>query len=211
MKLLNTKQIQELLKKLDKIYPQTKCALNYNEPWQLLFAVILSAQCTDVRVNIITETLFKKYPKLEDFRKIPQEELENEIKSAGFYRNKAKAIKGSAEIILKNFHGELPTTMEDLLRLPGVARKTANVTLGECFGKAEGIAVDTHVKRLAGRIGLSKEKTPEAIEKDLMKIIPKNKWIDISHILITHGRKICSARKPECEKCQICDLCLKNL
>ncbi len=211
MKLLNKKQINELLTKLDEIYPQTKCALNYQKPWQLLFAVILSAQCTDVRVNIITEKLFKKYPKIEDFCKITQEELENEIKSAGFYRNKAKAIKGSAEIIIKQFDGQLPNTMEDLLKLPGVARKTANVTLGECFGRAEGIAVDTHVKRLAGRIGLSKEKTPEAIEKDLMKIIPQNKWIDISHMLITHGRNICSARKPECEKCQIFDLCMKNL
>ena len=211
MKLLNKKQINELLTKLDEIYPQTKCALNYQKPWQLLFAVILSAQCTDVRVNIITEKLFKKYPKIEDFCKITQEELENEIKSAGFYRNKAKAIKGSAEIIIKQFDGQLPNTMEDLLKLPGVARKTANVTLGECFGRAEGIAVDTHVKRLAGRIGLSKEKTPEAIEKDLMKIIPQNKWIDISHMLITHGRNICSARKPECEKCQIFELCMKNL
>ena len=211
MKLLNKKQINELLTKLDEIYPQTKCALNYKEPWQLLFAVILSAQCTDVRVNIITEKLFKKYPKIEDFCKITQEELENEIKSAGFYRNKAKAIKGSAEIIINQFNGQLPNTMEDLLKLPGVARKTANVTLGECFGRAEGIAVDTHVKRLAGRIGLSKEKTPEAIEKDLMKIIPQKKWIDISHMLITHGRNICSARKPECEKCQIFDLCIKNL
>lgn len=211
MKLLNKKQINELLTKLDEIYPQTKCALNYNEPWQLLFAVILSAQCTDVRVNIITEKLFKKYPKIEDFCNITQEELENEIKSAGFYRNKAKSIKGSAEIITKQFNGQLPNTMEDLLKLPGVARKTANVTIGECFGRAEGIAVDTHVKRLAGRIGLSKEKTPEAIEKDLMKIIPQNKWIDISHMLITHGRNICNARKPECQKCQIFNLCMKNL
>ena len=211
MKLLNKKQINELLTKLDEIYPQTKCALNYNEPWQLLFAVILSAQCTDVRVNIITEKLFKKYPKIEDFCNINQEELANEIKSAGFYRNKAKSIKGSAEIITKQFNGQLPNNMEDLLKLPGVARKTANVTLGECFRKAEGIAVDTHVKRLVGRIGLSKEKTPEAIEKDLMKIIPQNKWIDISHMLITHGRNICNARKPECQKCQIFDLCMKNL
>ena len=211
MKLLNKKQINELLTKLDEIYTQTKCALNYNEPWQLLFAVILSAQCTDVRVNIITEKLFKKYPKIEDFCNITQEELENEIKSAGFYRNKAKSIKGSAEIITKQFNGQLPNTMEDLLKLPGVARKTANVTIGECFGRAEGIAVDTHVKRLAGRIGLSKEKTPEAIEKDLMKIIPQNKWIDISHMLITHGRNICNARKPECQKCQIFNLCMKNL
>ncbi len=211
MKLLNKKQINQLLTKLDEIYPQTKCALNYQEPWQLLFAVILSAQCTDVRVNIITKELFKKYPKIEDFCKITQEELENEIKSAGFYRNKAKAIKGSAEIIIKQFDGQLPNTMENLLKLPGVARKTANVTLGECFKIAEGIAVDTHVKRLAGRLGLSKEKTPEAIEKDLMKIIPQNKWIDISHMLITHGRNICSARKPKCEKCQIFDLCMKNL
>lgn len=211
MKLLNKKQIEELLKKLDEIYPQTKCALNYKEPWQLLFAVILSAQCTDVRVNMITEKLFEKYPNLEDFCNITQEDLENEIKSAGFYRNKAKSIKGSAEIILRDFGGEIPNNMEDLLKLPGVARKTANVTMGECFGKAEGIAVDTHVKRLAGRIGLSKEKTPELIEKDLMKIIPCKKWIDISHMLIIHGRKICSARKPECDKCPINEICLKNL
>lgn len=210
MKLLSKKQINKLLEELDKLYPNPKCELNYSTPWQLLIAVILSAQCTDKRVNVITEELFKKYGNLEDFIKVSQDELERDIKSAGFYRNKAKAIKGCAEKIVFKFNGKVPDTMEELTELPGVARKTANVMLGEYFKKNEGIAVDTHVLRLSQKIGLAEFSTPAKIEKELMKKIPKEKWADISLQLILHGRRVCKALKPDCLNCKLNEICKKN-
>lgn len=207
MKLLTKSEIRVLMDRLDALYPQPACELDYREPWQLLIAVILSAQCTDKRVNQITGELFRKYRSPEDVRKAPIEEIEEDIRSAGFFHNKAKSIKGSMDMLEEEFGGRMPETMEEMLRLPGVARKTANVVLGECFRKAEGIAVDTHVKRLSGKIGLSHAETPVDIERDLMKKIPRDKWIDISHQLILHGRRVCSARKPNCGECSLSDLC----
>ena len=202
----------KILKILKREYPEVKTALHFGDVWQLLVAVILSAQCTDERVNKVTPELFKKLPKVEDFVKVKPETLEQLIYSTGFYMAKAKNIKGAAEKILKEFGGKVPGEMEDLLKLPGVARKTANVVLNAGFGKTEGMAVDTHVIRLSGRLGLAdgklvKVKNAVKIERELMKKLPKMEWGNFSHLLIFHGRKVCFARKPNCKKCKLNKIC----
>lgn len=207
-KIIYTKKIINLLK---KEYPNAKCSLNFANALELLVATILSAQCTDVRVNIVTEKLFKKYKNCKDYINIFTEELEQDIRSTGFYKNKTKSIKGSCEKILNEFKGKVPDKMEQLITLPGVARKTANVVLGNFFNVAEGIVVDTHVHRLANRMDLSDKKYPEEIEKDLMQIVAKEDWILFGHLLINHGRKVCTARKAFCEKCCVGKICLKKM
>ncbi len=199
----------KIIKNLDTLYPEAHCALHYSNPLELLIATILSAQCTDVRVNQVTPKLFKKYRSAKDFAEVPLKELEQEIRSTGFFRSKARSIQESARKILEKFHGEVPQTLEELIQLPGVGRKTANVVLGVIFEKAEGVVVDTHVKRLSYRLGFTKQKDPHKIEKDLMKLVPQNRWIDFSHLLILHGRAICKARKPLCEKCLLNKNCPK--
>ena len=200
-------RIPEIIKLLRKAYPQGRTALHYRTPLQILIATILSAQCTDVRVNKITPGLFKKYKAARDFARAKQSVLEQEIRSTGFYRNKTKNIIAASKKIVEDFKGNVPRTMEALVSLPGVARKTANIVLYSSFKKAEGIAVDTHVKRLSRRLGLSKEDNPDKIEQDLMKIVPRKDWIDFNYILVDHGRQICNARKPLCQKCVIDRLC----
>lgn len=199
--------IQEIIRILRENYTNPKTALKYRTPFELLIATILSAQCTDERVNKLLPSLFTKYPTIEDFAKVKQEELQKDIYSTGFYKNKAKSIIGTAKKLIEDFNGKIPDSMEELITLPGVARKTANVVLSSAFKKAEGIAVDTHVKRLSQRLKFSKEETAEKIEKDLMRLIPKKNWIDINYFLINHGRKICRARTPLCPKCPIKHLC----
>ncbi len=199
--------IKEIIRILKKEYPDAKIALRFKNTWQLLIATILSAQCTDVRVNLVTPVLFKKYKNISDFAEADPKEFEKDIRSTGFYRNKAKSIIGSANKILSGFNGNVPDTMEELTTLPGVGRKTANVILSSGFGKTAGIVVDTHVIRLSGRLGLTKNTGPEKIEQDLMKIVQKNDWAVFSHLLILHGRKICNARKPLCGKCSVNKLC----
>jgi len=201
---------QKILKRLKKKFPEGICALNYENPLQLLVATILSAQCTDIRVNIVTKDLFKKYQNAHDFAVARIGELENEIHSTGFYRNKAKNIKAACQIIDEKYGGQVPAEMELLVQLPGVGRKTANCVLGNGFGIAVGVVVDTHVERLSHRIGLSEANTPEKIELDLMALFPKSEWIGISHRLILHGRETCSARKPKCDACVLEDICPKN-
>lgn len=197
----------EIIRRLKEEYPDAKIALKYANNFELLVAVILSAQCTDKKVNEVTQTLFKKYRTIQDFAKAPLEELEQDIRQTGFFRNKAKNIKASANMVLERFNGEIPSTMEEMLLLPGVARKTANVVLGNAYGIFEGIAVDTHVKRLSGRLGLSKNATPEKIETDLMKIIPREEWFNSTYLLIEHGRAVCDAKKPRCDICVLNDVC----
>jgi len=197
----------EILALLKNEYPEIKIALHYSNPLELLVATILSAQCTDKQVNVVTKKLFAKYRTLQDFVGISQEELEKEIYSTGFYRNKAKNIIAACKIIASEYNSKVPDTMEELLKLPGVARKTANIVLSGAFGKIEGMAVDTHVIRLSGRLGLTAHTDPEKIEKDLLKIIPKNDWDIFSLLLINHGRKVCTSRKPLCEKCILNKLC----
>jgi len=192
---------------LRKTFPNARTALNYSSPLELLVATILSAQCTDKRVNIVTKDLFRKYRTPEDYAKARQATLENQIRSTGFYRNKAKSIRESCAKILADFDGKVPRTMDEMLALPGVARKTANVVLGSAFGVNEGIAVDTHVKRLAGRLRLSRHKLPHKIERDLMDLAPRKDWAMFSHLLIWHGRTYCTARKPNCTDCPVSDLC----
>ncbi len=197
------KNIPALLKALKKTYPEASCALRHENELELLMATILSAQCTDKRVNMVTEGLFKKYRTAADFSKAPLPELQTAIKSTGFYRSKAKSLKGAGRMIADKFGGRVPDRMEDLIQLPGVARKTANVVLGTAYGKAEGVVVDTHVMRLSERLGLSLEKTPEKIEQDLMKKVPREDWIWLAHALITHGRQVCTARSPRCPACPL--------
>lgn len=197
-------QIIEILK---KTYPDAKCSLDFTTPFEMLVAVILSAQCTDERVNKTTPSIFNKYSTPEDFDKMPLETLEELIHPCGFYKNKAKNIKLTARKILEDFNGKVPETMEDLLTLPGVGRKTANVVMLEAFNKPQGIAVDTHAKRLSNRIGFSKEETPEKIEQDLLKLFPYEYLKDINHLLIYHGRAICTARSPKCDDCPIHPYC----
>lgn len=206
-RLAPSKRIGEIIKRLKKAYPDAKTTLNYTNAFELLVATILSAQCTDERVNQVTKTLFKKYTKPEDYLKVPEEELQNDIRSTGFFRNKTKSIRGSSKKLIEDFGGQVPGTMEQLLTLPGVARKTANVVLGNVFKIADGVVVDTHVSRLSQRLGLTKNTTAEKIEQDLMKLVPKDEWIRISHMLILHGRYICKALRPECENCVLNDLC----
>jgi endonuclease III len=200
-------RVRAILKKLDEAYPAATCALHHDNAFQLLISTILSAQCTDERVNKVTATLFPKYPSPEAFAYANPRELEQDIRPTGFFRNKTKSIIGASKKIVEDFRGEVPKTMEELLTLPGVARKTANVVLGCAFGIASGIVVDTHVQRLAGRLDLSKNTDPKKIEQDLMQIIPKEKWILFSHQLIWHGRRVCQARKPKCIECNLESLC----
>ncbi len=204
----NTRKIISLLK---KAYPDARCSLNFTNPLELLIATILSAQCTDERVNIVTADLFRKYRSSDDYVKVSREELERDIRSTGFYRNKARSIQGACEIISQKHKGRVPDTVEELLALPGVARKTANVVLGNAFGISSGVVVDTHVERLTRRLGLTEQKQPEKIERDLIELVPKRDWIDFSHLLIYHGRRVCKARSPMCEECVIEKLCPSSL
>ncbi|CAN5604133.1 endonuclease III [soil metagenome] len=201
------KQAAEIIRRLKKAYPDAHCALNHASPFELLIATILSAQCTDERVNIVTTDLFRKYRGPADFLKVSLQELEKDIHSTGFFRNKSKNIQAACSRILSEFNGEIPRTMDELLTLGGVARKTANVVLGNAFGIASGVVVDTHVSRLSQRLGLTENLTPERIEKDLQAIVPKRYWVMFPHWLITHGRRICNARKPKCEECRLADIC----
>ena len=201
------KRTRDIIRRLKRAYPDAKTALNYSNPFELLIATILSAQSTDVRVNIVTADLFRKYKKPEDYLKVSAHELERDIHSTGFFRNKTKSIQGTAKLLTERYGGEVPHTMDELLELPGVARKTANVVLGNAFGIKAGVVVDTHVTRLSHRLALSEEKTAEKIEQDLIPIVPKKDWVIFPHLLIYHGRQICKARNPACEECVIEKLC----
>ena len=200
----------ELIKRLPEMYPDAHCALNHTNAFELLIATILSAQTTDERVNIVTAELFRKYRGPLAIAEASQEEMEEEVRSTGFFRNKAKNIRAASQRIIDEFGGEVPDNIDDLLKLPGVARKTANVVLGNAFGIASGVVVDTHVKRLSYRLGLTTQKTPEKVEKDLQRLIPKEHWVMFSHWLIFHGRQVCNARKPLCDDCQLADICPKT-
>jgi len=200
-------RVKQLIRTWPKIYPNAHCELNFRNPLELLVATILSAQCTDKRVNMVTPELFKKYRTAKDYANAPQAELENAIRSTGFYRNKTKSIRAAMRAIAEEHGGKVPNAMEKLRALPGVGRKTANVVLSNAFGKNEGIVVDTHVARLSHRLGLTKQKDPEKIERDLMKLIPREYWTDWSHWLIWHGRRRCFARKPDCSQCEVFQLC----
>ena len=200
-------KVKKIIEELNKKFGKPKCALEYNTPFELLVAVILSAQCTDVRVNIVTKEMYKNVNTPEQFAALPVEKIEEMIKSTGFYRNKAKNIKLCSQQLLKEYSGEIPQEMEKLVKLAGVGRKTANVVRGEIWGLADGITVDTHVKRLSNLIGLTKNEDPIKIEQDLMKIVPKESWIDFSHYLILQGRDKCIARRPKCQECEINQYC----
>jgi len=204
---MTSDRVKKIISLLKKEYPGADCTLNFKSPHQLLVSTILSAQCTDERVNIVTKDLFKKYKKTRDYADADIMELENDIRSTGFFKNKAKSIKESAGMIVNHYKGRMPDTMDELVKLPGVGRKTASVILGTAFNKAEGIVVDTHVGRLSQRLGLTKNKDAIKIEKNLMKIIPKKDWIILSHLLISHGRAVCRARKPDCDRCALARLC----
>jgi endonuclease-3 len=201
------KRTSEIIRRLKKAYPDAHCALNHSNAFELLIATILSAQCTDERVNIVTADLFRKYRQPADYLKVSQTELEKDIHSTGFFRNKSKSIQGACRLLIDNFGSEIPQTMEEILTLPGVARKTGNVVLGNAFGIASGIVVDTHVGRLSQRLGLTTNESAEKIENDLIELVPKRNWIMFSHWLITHGRQICIARKPRCRECILADIC----
>jgi endonuclease III len=200
-------RVKDILKRLDQRYPGVTCALNHKSAWELLVATILSAQCTDVRVNMVTPVLFSKYPTPADFAALKPEQLEPDIRSTGFFRNKSKSLVGAAQGVVERFGGQVPDDMDQLLSLPGVARKTANVVLGTWFHKAVGVVVDTHVHRISRRLELTKAEDPKQIEQDLMKVIPQEKWIDFSHQIIHHGRALCVARKPKCAECPLENLC----
>lgn len=204
---MSPKNIDKILTLLKKEYPNAKIALNFSNPLEILVATVLSAQCTDERVNIVTKSLFKKYRKAQDYAKANLKTFEQEIRSTGFYRNKAKNIISTAQKILKNFDGKVPDSMDKLMELPGVARKTANIVLFNGFGKVEGIAVDTHVRRVSARLGLTNNEDPDKIEKDLMKLLNRKEWGKFSYLLIDHGRKICDAKKPKCLECILQKLC----
>jgi endonuclease-3 len=194
---------------LQTAYPDAKCSLNFHSPLELLVATILSAQCTDRRVNQVTKSLFGKYRSAADYARAPQDELERDIQSTGFYRNKAKSIQGCCRVLMERHDGQVPREMDALVELPGVGRKTANVVLGTAYGLATGVVVDTHVARLARRLGLSAEKNPAKIERDLMALFPESEWIALSHRLIQHGRLVCAARNPRCNECPLNDICPK--
>ena len=198
---------QQVIRALKKRYPEATCALNHANPLELLIATILSAQCTDERVNIVTATLFRKYRKAEDYLAVPREQLERDINSVTFFRNKAKSIQEASRLLIEKHGGQVPRTLEELVELPGVGRKTANVVLGTAFGIPTGVVVDTHVARLSQRLGLTKNKQPEKIETDLMELVPQKEWIDFLHRLIWHGRRVCQARKPACADCNLEKLC----
>ena len=200
-------RVAEILKRLDQLYPEVKCALTHASAWELVVATILSAQSTDVNVNRVTPELFRKYPTVEAFAALTPEQLEPDVRSTGFFRNKSKSVVGAAKKIVADFGGQVPDDMEKLLTLPGVARKTANVVLGSWFGKAVGVVVDTHVHRISRRLELTTQNDPQKIEQDLMKVIPQEKWILFSHQIIWHGRKLCIARKPKCAGCALENLC----
>ena len=200
-------RVAQLIKVWPKVYPDAHCELDFKNPLELLIATILSAQCTDKRVNMVTPALFKKYRTAADYAKAPQLELERAIRSTGFFRNKTKSIRAATSTIDKKFGGKVPDSMEELRELPGVGRKTANVVLGNAFGKNEGIVVDTHVARLSQRLGLTKQKDAEKIERDLIKLVPRKHWTNWSHWLIWHGRRRCYARKPDCGHCEVFRLC----
>lgn len=204
---MKEKDVIKIIKKLKETYPDATCSLDFTTPFELGIAVMLSAQCTDERVNKITPLLFKKFKKPIDYINVPIETIEEIIKPCGFYKNKAKNIVGYAKMIIEKYNGEIPKTMEELVELPGIGRKSANVIMLEAFNNPEGIAIDTHAKRISNRVGLSNEKEPEKIEKDLLKIIPKKYFKDVNHLLVWHGRNICTARKPQCEKCPIKEEC----
>jgi len=208
---LSAPEILNIFEILRKEYPDAKIALSYRNPLELLVATILSAQCTDEQVNKVTVSLFKKYPTVESYARASLPGLEEAIKSAGFFRNKARNIKACCELILEKFGGRIPQTMDELITLPGVARKTANIVLSNAFGIVEGIAVDTHVRRLAYRLGFTTENDPDKIERDLMSVIPKKYWFNFSYVLIDHGRKICKARGPGCKRCVVRHLCPSSL
>ncbi len=200
-------RIAKILERLDEMYPNVTCELHHENAWQLLVATILSAQCTDKRVNMVTPGLFKKYPDIRDFAAVSPEELGEDIKSTGFYNNKAKSVIGAAKRVLSEFGGVVPETMEEMLTIPGAARKTSNVVLGTVYGIASGVVVDTHVQRISRRLDLTTEEDPVKIEKDLTKILPQSRWILFSHQMIHHGRRLCMARNPQCGDCAINPLC----
>jgi len=201
------KRTRDIIRRLKRAYPGAKCSLNHSNPFELLVATILSAQCTDERVNLVTADLFRKYKRPEDYLEVEPRELEKDIQSTGFFRNKTKSIQGTSRVLKEQYHGEVPHTMEELLELPGVARKTANVVLGNAFDIKAGVVVDTHVTRLSHRLGFSQQKTAEKIELDLIPIVPKKDWVIFPHLMIYHGRKICKARNPLCEECTIEKYC----
>ena len=203
-------RVAAILKGLDEAYPNVKCALTHRSAWELLVATILSAQCTDVRVNMVTPELFRRFADPQAMSKANLPELETLIRTTGFFRNKAKSIQGAARKLVAEFAGEVPQTLAELITIPGAARKTANVVLGVCFGKGEGVVVDTHVFRIARRLGLAEGDTPEKVEQELMRVIPQNRWIDFSHQIIHHGRQVCEARKPKCDRCNLEQLCNSN-
>lgn len=203
----STNYVETIITRLRETYPDAHCELNYDTAHQLLVATILSAQCTDARVNKVTPDLFAKYPTVVDFAAADRSELEETVRSTGFFRQKAKYIQESSQAIVHVYGGEVPGTMDELLTLNGVARKTANVVLGEIYNVADGVTVDTHVKRLTKRLGLTDQTDPAKVEKDLMAVIPKESWIEISHLLIFHGRRVCFARKPDCANCPLNDVC----
>jgi endonuclease-3 len=200
-------RVRKIIRLLKRAYPDAKCSLNHSNPFELLIATILSAQCTDARVNIVTQDLFRKYRKPEDYLKVSDKELQSDIRTTGFFRNKTKSIQGTAKTLTEQYHGDVPATMAELLELPGVARKTANVVLGNAFGISAGVVVDTHVTRLSHRLGLSQEKTAEKIEQDLIALVPKKDWVIFPHLFIAHGRAICKARNPLCAECVVEKLC----
>ena len=197
------KRVRKVISRLKRVYPDAKCSLTHTNPFELLIATILSAQCTDERVNIVTADLFRKYRQPEDYLKVPARELEKDIQSTGFFRNKTKSIQGTSKLLTEEYGGQVPQTMDELLELPGVARKTANVVLGNAFGIKAGVVVDTHVTRLSHRLNFTQQKTAEKIEQDLIGIVPKKDWVIFPHLMIYHGRKVCKARNPLCAECVV--------
>ena len=198
---------REIIRRLKDIYPDARCSLTHEDPLQLLIATILSAQCTDVRVNMVTPVLFERFPAAADFADAPLEELEDLIRSTGFFRNKARNIQGCCRALLDRHGGQVPRSLDELVALDGVGRKTANVVLGNAFGIAEGVVVDTHVRRISNRLGLTRRQDPVKIEQDLIGLVPKGDWVDLPHLFIHHGRAICSARAPDCDACGVGALC----
>jgi endonuclease-3 len=201
------KRAPEIVRRLSKAYPNAKVALRFTNPLEMLVATILSAQTTDELVNQVTATLFRKYRKPEDYLRVPESELAADIHSTGFFNQKARSVRGACRMVVEEFDGKVPNTMEDLVRLPGVARKTANIVLGNAYGVVEGIAVDTHVRRVAQRLGFTDQKDPDKIERDLMGLIPRERWFDFTYVLIEHGREVCKAPTPKCEICPVSELC----
>ena len=204
---LAPERVAAILKGLDEAYPDAVCALTHKSPWELLAATILSAQCTDVRVNMVTPELFRRFPTAQAMAEATLPELEELIRTTGFFRNKAKSIQGAAQKIISDFGGKVPQTLAELITVPGAARKTANVVLGVSFGKAEGVVVDTHVFRISRRLELAKGETPQVVEQELMKVLPQDRWISYSHQVIHHGRKVCVARNPKCKDCNLETVC----